>query len=133
MALSDVTAEGMERALMEFDRLGREDFLPRYGFEQVPGYFLVRDGRRYDCKAVVGVAHGYDRPDLGPLRPRDFTAGDAAVVRHLDSLGFDVERPPRNPPLRAGTSLGSDAQSKERRPRKRPTATISTPPPLSQA
>ena len=33
-----------------------------------------------------------------PLRSQDFTGGEATVARHLESLGFDVERPPRNPP-----------------------------------
>ena len=98
MALSDVTAKGVERAMVEFDRLGREAFLDRFGFGQARGYFLIRGGRRYDSKAVVGAAHGYDRPDLGPLRPQDFTGGDATVARRLESLGFDVERPLRNPP-----------------------------------
>ena len=32
MALSDVTAESIDRALGEFDRLGREGFLARFGF-----------------------------------------------------------------------------------------------------
>ena len=41
---------------------------------------------------------GYYHPDLGPLRPQDFTGGEATVARHLESLGFDVEKPPRNPP-----------------------------------
>ena len=98
MALSDVTADGVERAVVEFDRLGRTAFLGQSSFGQAHGYFLVRGGRRYDSKAIVGVAHGYDRPDLGPLRPQDFTGGDATVARILESLGFDVERPSRNPP-----------------------------------
>ena len=96
MALSDVTAEGVERAIAEFDRLGREAFLSKYGFGQARGYFLVRGGRRYDSKAVVGVAHGYAGLGLGPLGPHDFSGGEATVVRLLESLGFDVERPPRN-------------------------------------
>ena len=97
VAVSDVTTEGVEHALAEFDRLGRDAFLAQYGFGQAPGYFLLRDGRRYDCRAVVGVAHGYDRPDLGPLRPQDFAGSDATVAGCLGSLGFDVERPSRNP------------------------------------
>ena len=97
MALSDVTAEGVERAMVEFDRLGREAFLGQSSFEQARGYFLIRGGRRYDSRAIVGVAHGYDRPDLGPLRSQDFSGGDATVARLLESLGFDVERPSRNP------------------------------------
>ena len=48
MALSDVTANGVERAIVEFDRLGREAFLSQFGFSQSRGYFLIRGGRRAD-------------------------------------------------------------------------------------
>ena len=98
MALSDVTANGVERAIVEFDRLGRETFLSQFGFSQSRGYFLIRSGRRYDSKAIVDEAHRYDRPDLGPLLPRDFSEREATVARRLEYLGFDVVRPPRNPP-----------------------------------
>ncbi len=98
MALSDVTTKGVERAIAEFDRLGRSSFLARYGFGQARGYFLIRGRRRYDSKAVVGAAHGYDRPDLGPLQPQDFSGGEATIAHRLESLGFEVQRPPpRNP------------------------------------
>lgn len=98
MALGDVTAAGVQRAMAEFDRLGRQTFLARYGFGQARGYFLIHEGRRYDSKAIAGVAHGYDRSDLGPLRSQDFTGGEATVAPHLESLGFEVEWPSRNPP-----------------------------------
>ena len=98
MALRDVTAAGVDRALAEFDRLGREAFLAKHGFGKARGYLLVRGDRRYDSKPIVGVAHGYDRPDLGPLRSQDFTGGEATVARLLESLGFEVEKPRRNPP-----------------------------------
>lgn len=98
MALGDVTAEGVVHAMIEFDRLGREAFLDHHGFGKSRGYYLIRDGSRYDSKAIVGVAHGYDRPDLGPLQPQDFSGGDATVAHRLESLGFDIERPARNPP-----------------------------------
>ena len=97
MALSDVTREGVELAMVEFDRLGRDVFLSQFGFRKARGYFLVHGGRRYDSKAVVGVAHGYDRPDLGPLQPKDFSGGDATVARRLDDLGFEVDRLRGNP------------------------------------
>jgi hypothetical protein len=96
VALSDVTAEGVEHAMAEFDRLGREAFLSKFGFGKARGYFLIRGARRYDSKAVVGVAHGHDRPNLGPLRSQDFSGGEARVAPLLESLGFEVERPPRN-------------------------------------
>ena len=98
MALNDVTAEGVERAIAEFENMGRDSFLARFGFGRSQGYFLVRADNRYDSKAIVGVAHGYDRPDLGPLLAQDFSGGDRTVASLLESLGFDVERPPRNPP-----------------------------------
>ena len=98
MALSDVTAEGVERAIAEFDGLGRDAFLAKYGFGKARGYTLLYGEGRYDSKATVGVAHRYDRPDLGPLRSQDFTGGEATVARLLESLGFEVERRRRNPP-----------------------------------
>ena len=97
VGLSDVTVDGVERAMAEFDRLGRDVFLARFGFGRARGYFLTRQGRRYDSKALVGAAHGYDRPDLGPLLSQDFSGGEATVARVLESLGFDVEKPSRNP------------------------------------
>ena len=98
MALSAVTAEGVEQAIIEFNRLGRRAFLSKSGFGQARGYFLFRGGRRYDAKAVVGVAHGYDRPDIGPLLPQDLSGVETTMARLLKSLGFDVERRHRNPP-----------------------------------
>ena len=59
MALSDVTADGVERAIAEFDRLDRDAFLAKHGFGKARGYALIRGERRYDSKAIVGVAHGY--------------------------------------------------------------------------
>ena len=97
VGLRDVTAEGVERAMAEFDHLGRENFLEQYGFGQARSYFVTHRGQRYDSKAVAGVAHGYDRPDLGPLRAQDFSGGDATVARHLRSLGFDVEERASDP------------------------------------
>ena len=65
MAFADITAEAVHSTLVEFDYLGRDAFLNRYGFGQARSYFLVRDGKSYDSKAIVGCAHGYARPDLG--------------------------------------------------------------------
>lgn len=101
MALSDITARGVALAIDEFDRLQRDEFLKRYGFGRARQYFLVQDGRQYDSKAITGVAHGYDRSDLGPLTASDFSGGEAVVAKLLEALGYQVERPSagtRNPP-----------------------------------
>jgi putative restriction endonuclease len=82
-------------AMAEFDRVGRKQFLEKYGFKPSRSYWLVHEGRRYDSKAIVGAAHGYARPDLGPLSAADFSGGFATVQRKLENLGFNVEGPQR--------------------------------------
>jgi hypothetical protein len=65
MALSDVTRSHVISAIEEFDALGRERFLAEYGFGRALAYYLIHEGHEYDSKAIVGVAHGYARQDLG--------------------------------------------------------------------
>jgi hypothetical protein len=90
--LSDLTdASAVERALNEFDELGRDSFLAKYGFGKARNYFVVRDGRRYDSKAIVGAAHGFQHPDRGTLRNDEFSGGEDSVKRTLERLGFVVE------------------------------------------
>lgn len=91
MGLADVTARGVLGAVAEFDRLGREEFLRANGFGRARMYFLNYQGRRYDSKAIVGVAHGFDCPELGSLRAEDFSGGVITVVRCLNALGFHVD------------------------------------------
>jgi 5-methylcytosine-specific restriction enzyme A len=52
MALSDLTTTSILRALAQFDELGREAFLQRYGFGRARGYFVLHNGNRYDSKAM---------------------------------------------------------------------------------
>jgi hypothetical protein len=78
-------------AVAEFDRIGRERFLEKYGFDTSEAYWLIYDGKRYDSKAIIGAAHGYARPDLGPLKHDQFSGGKATVQRKLERLGFTLE------------------------------------------
>jgi 5-methylcytosine-specific restriction enzyme A len=73
-------------AIAEFDRLGQVAFLCAAGFGHARAYFLERDGRLYDSKAIAGYAHGVSTG--APLRSGDFTGGDATVARRLEALGF---------------------------------------------
>ena len=50
----------------------------------------AKTGQWCDSKAIVGVAFGYQFPDEGPLKPTDFSGGEATVVPRLQQLGFDV-------------------------------------------
>ncbi|MFF7156385.1 HNH endonuclease [Streptomyces sp. NPDC008139] len=89
MAPSDVTRKEISRAIEECDRLGRDAFLRTHGFRPALRYFVLHDGKRYDSKAIVGVAHGY-LPGRQPLAPADFSGGLAAAVGVLRGLGYTV-------------------------------------------
>ena len=45
-ALTDRNA--VLKAVQEFDKLGREDFLTKYGFKKARSYFLELNGKLYD-------------------------------------------------------------------------------------
>jgi hypothetical protein len=76
--------------MAEFDAIGREEFLKRYGFGTAHRYFLRDGDRTYDSKAIFGVAYGYEHPEHGPLSNAAFSGGEATVKRQLEALGFEV-------------------------------------------
>ena len=87
--LGDLTSrDAILQAIAEFDRIGRDQFLMKYGFKPARSYFLIYSGRTYDSKAIAGAAYGYQFPDRGPLASKDFSGGDATVRPRLESLGF---------------------------------------------
>lgn len=87
--------QAVERALDEFDQVGRDEFLRRYRFGKARGYFIVRNGKKYDSKAVLGAAHKYQ---YGQALPHEeFSGGDAGAARELRELGFTVVGPDGGP------------------------------------
>lgn len=84
----------VQAALDEFSRLGRTAFLKRYGFGKSRDFLVrnARTGQLCDSKAIVGAAFGHQFPQEGPLKPTDFSGGEATVVPRLQHLGFDVVR-----------------------------------------
>ncbi|WP_160447284.1 HNH endonuclease [Burkholderia pseudomallei] len=93
MAFADVNdPAAVLQAVQEYDRVGRDAFLKKYGFRKARGYFLALNGKRYDSKAIFGAAHGYQFPKLGPLTWRDFSGGEKTVEPRLEAMGFRIER-----------------------------------------
>jgi hypothetical protein len=91
MALGELTSQSaVEAALDEFDQLGREEFLAKYGFGRGRRYFVRRNGEYYDSKAIAGAAYGFQFPDRGALRNDQFQGGEHGAKARLESLGFDV-------------------------------------------
>jgi 5-methylcytosine-specific restriction protein A len=91
MVVSDITADAVNKALDEFDHLGREQFLQHYQIGQARGWYVLRNGRKYDAKAILGAAHG-KLPGHQPLTAKEFHGGTASV-EPLRKLGFEVQTP----------------------------------------
>ena len=87
MSWSAVTAEHVRRAIAECDELGHPDFRRKYGFGEARVHDLVYEGRRYDSKAILGVAYILANGE----RPPHYSGGAATVVPRLSRLGFTVE------------------------------------------
>jgi hypothetical protein len=85
-----VTPAEVERALDEYDRLGAGPFFAAHGFAPTTTYELVRDGRSYPPKAILGTA--FELATGRRLASGDFEGGKAGAVEVLEQLGFTVQR-----------------------------------------
>ncbi|GAA1994439.1 hypothetical protein [Microbacterium pumilum] len=85
-ALTDRSA--VQRAIDEFDRLGRDAFLHKFGFGVARDYFLVTDSGRYDSKAIFGVAFGLQHGT--PLGSDEFSGGRDGAAGRLAELGYSI-------------------------------------------
>lgn len=93
MSLEDISKrDSVLAAIEECRRIGRDAFLQKYGFRPAREYHLVVDGERFDSKAILGAAHGFEFPERGPLRSDQFSGGAATVAPKLKDLGFTVVR-----------------------------------------
>ena len=86
---SDLTdRSAVHRAIDEFDRLGRDTFLRRYGFGPARVYLLKTRTGSYDSKAIFGVAFGYQHGT--PLASSEFSGGKTGAAGRLAELGFTI-------------------------------------------
>lgn len=92
MARSPLTVAAVHSAVEEFDQLGREAFLRRYGFGTAKDYMLLVDGKEYDSKAIVAVAHRFLPGDSRPLSHDELSGGVSDAVKKLNDLNFQVVR-----------------------------------------
>ena len=88
---SSVTRQHVLQAIGEYDARGGEEFLDVYGFTPTHGHTLVHEGRTYDSKAVLGVAHRFATGRLATSE--DFHGGMAGAVAILRKRGFEVSEP----------------------------------------
>jgi hypothetical protein len=76
-------------AVAEFDEIGRDAFLTKYGFGPSREYVVIESGRQYDSKALLGAAYHHQFGGAESLRSDDFSGGDE-TRRVLRRLGFEV-------------------------------------------
>ncbi len=84
-----VRPEHVLLALEEFDRVGADEFLSRYGFDHAGEFELVHNSSTYDSLAVLGVAHLRATGELAPSE--DLSGGPLGAATVLRQLGFTVE------------------------------------------
>lgn len=78
----------VERAMDEFDEIGRHAFLKKHGFGPARRFFVLPDEKKYNSKAIYGAAHKNEFTEDGDVLPRDFTGGEHFVKLRLEALGF---------------------------------------------
>jgi hypothetical protein len=88
---SSVTQQHILQALAEYDARGGEQFLDVYGFAPSDDYPLVHEGRSYDSRAVLGVAHRFATGRIAT--PEEVESGFDGAVTILRRRGFTVTEP----------------------------------------
>ncbi|MFF8292593.1 HNH endonuclease [Streptomyces sp. NPDC016309] len=88
MVKGAISRDDILKTLAEYDNLGREAFLDRYGYGEASTYMLVHDGKEYDSKAIAGVAHKHQHG--AALTRKQLSGGVGHAVDWLKREGFTV-------------------------------------------
>jgi 5-methylcytosine-specific restriction protein A len=91
-----LTREAVLLAVAEYEAIGRDAFLVKYGFGKARDYYLEVDGRHYDSKAIAGAAYGY-LPGRTALTSNQLTGGITDAAAKLIELGFTVNERASDP------------------------------------
>ena len=86
MPLRDVTRAGVEMALREFDHIGRDTMLVKYGGRPSTRWHIEHEGNYYDQKLVLRAAHQLQ--GLGSIPPGRGTFTSLQGRKHVKKLGF---------------------------------------------
>ena len=91
--VNGLTREDVLRVINEFDELGRDAFIEKYGYDKSRTYWLIHEtGRyeRYDMKAIWAAAHLEPDAQLPAGWPVDKYNHPPYVQRELEPLGFTI-------------------------------------------
>lgn len=106
---SAVTRQHILSAIAECDDRGTENFLGVYGFTPSVRETLDHEGRTYDSKAILGVAHKHATGRTATAEELDGSRIDATTI--LRKHGFEAYGPvaPTPPPVQRARRATSAA------------------------
>ena len=84
MAIKDISREGVSLAIRQFDLVGRDDMLKKYGGGKSIKWYIEKNNHYYDQKLIIRAAHCLELLGSAP----SFTAEQAK--NRLKNLGFRV-------------------------------------------
>lgn len=85
-----LTREEVERAIDEWNSIGRDEFLSRYSVNSAFRYKIAVGENLLDAKAILVGALRISRPELGRFPTTVFNGNVVTVAQPLRNLGFDV-------------------------------------------
>jgi hypothetical protein len=96
----DVEEHHVRQAIVEYGRLGRDEFLARYVFSEPDSDLLILDGKSYEPRAILGAA--YKLATGRTLGPGDLGRGQHSAADVLRARGFELRsvrdwQPPASP------------------------------------
>lgn len=114
---ASITQQHVLRAITEHDERGADDFLAAHGFTPSTDATIRHDGRNYDARAILGVAHRHATGRLAT--PEEFRSSLEQALTVLRRRGFEVS----GPSPRASTSTSRRGAAGSKRPAARRAAT----------
>jgi len=91
VAFSAVTRQHVLAAINEYDEVGQDEFLGRYGFAPSQEHVVRHANQSYDSKVLLGAALGYATGTAATAA--EFTSSKTAAAKVLRDLDFDVLSP----------------------------------------
>ena len=91
-AIAQLTSSrsALERAMEEFDRVGRAKFLKGHKAPQAHNCFIDYGSHYYDALAIASAAHALEYPAAPPLAARPTIANEHAARLALERLGVRI-------------------------------------------
>jgi putative restriction endonuclease len=96
-AIGRLTKDQITESLNEWDHLSREKFLEIHRVYAAKKFWIHRDDKEYDAKAILVRALRASNVDLAGLNANEFDGNEFTVAEPLRALGFTVAEKIRQP------------------------------------